>query len=79
MNVIFRRLASGLERCNRFIPSQSELSVVTSYRGISDCHSNKMVITKGAMKEMYGDMNFDQLRFHCQQTTGAHVPRGHGR
>ncbi|XP_068687019.1 tenascin-N-like isoform X1 [Montipora foliosa] len=48
----------------------SQLSVVTSYRGISDYHSNKMVITKSAMKEMYGDMKFDQLRFHCSKRQG---------
>ena len=48
----------------------SQLSVVTSYRGISDYHSNKMVITKSAMKEMYGDMKFDQLRFHCSKGQG---------
>ena len=44
-----------------------QLSVVTSYRGISDYHSNKMVITTSAMKELYGDFNFQQLRFHCRK------------
>ena len=40
-------------------------SVVASYRGISDYHSNKMVIATNAMKELYGDLNFQQIRFHC--------------
>ena len=44
-----------------------QLSVVTSYRGISDYHSNKMVITTSAMKELYGDLNFQQLRFRCRK------------
>ena len=44
-----------------------QLSVVTSYRGISDYHSNKMVITTSAMKELYGDLNFQQIRFYCRK------------
>ena len=45
----------------------NQLSVVTSYRGISDYHSNKMVITTSAMKELYEDLNFQQIRFHCRK------------
>ncbi|XP_067039668.1 uncharacterized protein [Acropora muricata] len=45
----------------------NQLSVVTSYRGISDYHNNKMVITTSAMKELYGDLNFQQIRFHCRK------------
>ena len=45
----------------------NQLSVVTSYRGISDYHSNKMVISTSAMKELYGDLNFQQIRFHCRK------------
>ncbi|XP_044168659.1 uncharacterized protein LOC122947276 [Acropora millepora] len=45
----------------------NQLSVVTSYRGISDYHSNKMVTTTSAMKELYGDLNFQQIRFHCRK------------
>ena len=45
----------------------NQLSVVTSYPGISDYHSNKMVITTSAMKELYGDLNFQQIRFHCSK------------
>ena len=48
-------------------PHSNQLSVVTSYRGISDYHSNKMVITTSAMKELYGDLNFQQIRFHCRK------------
>ena len=44
-----------------------QLSVVTSYRGISDYHSNKMVITTSAMKELYGDLHFQQIPFHCMK------------
>ena len=43
------------------------LSVVTSYRGISDYHSNNMIITTSAMKELYGALNFQQIRFHCRK------------
>ena len=45
----------------------NQLSVVTSYRGICDYHSNKMVITTSAMKELYGDLNFQKIRFHCRK------------
>ena len=45
----------------------NQLSVVTSYRGISNYHSNKMVITTSALKELYGDLNFQQIRFHCRK------------
>ncbi|XP_015755761.1 PREDICTED: uncharacterized protein LOC107335278 isoform X3 [Acropora digitifera] len=45
----------------------NQLSVMTSYRGISDYHNNKMVITTSAMKELYGDLNFQQIRFHCRK------------
>ncbi|XP_074634332.1 fibrinogen C domain-containing protein 1-like [Acropora palmata] len=45
----------------------NQLSVVTSYRGISDYHSNKMVITTSAMKELYRDLHFQQIRFHCRK------------
>ena len=48
-------------------PHSNQLSVVTSYRGISDYHSNKMVITTSAMKELYGYLNFQQIRFHCRK------------
>ncbi|XP_067039585.1 fibrinogen C domain-containing protein 1-B-like [Acropora muricata] len=48
-------------------PHYDQLSVVTSYRGISDYHSNKMVITTSAMKELYGDLHFKQIRFHCRK------------
>ena len=49
----------------------NQLSVVTSYPGISDYHSNKMVITTSAMKELYGDLNFQQIRFHCSKQVDA--------
>ena len=55
MNVI-----TGLSHYNR-------LSVVTSYREISDYQSNKMIITTSAMKELHGDLNFQQIRFHCRK------------
>ena len=45
----------------------NQLSVVTSYRGISDYHSNKMVITTSAMKELHRYLNFQQIRFHCRK------------
>ena len=45
----------------------NQLSVVTSYRGMSNYNSNKMVITTSAMKELYVDLNFQQIRFHCRK------------
>ena len=48
----------------------NQLSAVTSYPGISDYHSNKMIITTSAMKELYEDLNFQQIRFHCSKQVG---------
>lgn len=45
----------------------NQLSHVTSYRGISDYHSNKMLITRRAIKELHAQLNFTQLRFHCSK------------
>lgn len=45
----------------------SKLDVVTSYRGISGYHSNKMVITETAMKELRAHLPFTQLRFDCSK------------
>ena len=48
----------------------NQLSVKTSYRGITDYHSNKMVISTNATKELYEDLNFQQIRFHCSKQLG---------
>ena len=48
-------------------PHYNQLSFENSYRGISDYHSNKILITRGAMKELYEDLNFQQIRFHCRK------------
>ncbi|XP_044168616.1 uncharacterized protein LOC122952902 [Acropora millepora] len=48
-------------------PHYNQLSFENSYRGISDYHSNKILITRGAMKELYGDLNFQQIQFHCRK------------
>ena len=34
---------------------------------MSDYHSNKIIITTSAMKELHGDLNFQQIRFHCRK------------
>ena len=46
------------------------LSVKTSYRGITDYHSNKIVISTSATKELYEDLNFQQIRYHCSKQLG---------
>ena len=46
------------------------LSTVTSYRGISGFHSNKMVSTKSAMNELRTHLPFTQLRFYCSKRQG---------
>ena len=48
----------------------NQLSVKTSNRGITDYHSNKMVISTNATKELYEDLNFQQIRFHCSKQLG---------
>ena len=49
-------------------PSQS--FVVKSYRTINGFHSNNMVITKNAMKELRTHLPYAQLRFHCSKQKG---------
>ena len=44
-----------------------QLSEKTSYRGISDYNSNKMVAKNSAMKELRAHLPFTQLRFHCRK------------
>ena len=44
-----------------------QLSIFTSYRGVSSYHSNKMVVTKGAMNELRANLPFTQLRFYCSK------------
>ena len=47
-----------------------QLSVETSYRGISSYHNNKTVLTKRAMKELWTHLSFTQMRFHCSKQHG---------
>ncbi|XP_078379592.1 uncharacterized protein LOC144662614 [Oculina patagonica] len=50
--------------------SPFQLSVETSYRGISSYHNNKTFLTKTAMKELRTHLPFTQLRFHCSKQQG---------
>ena len=47
--------------------SPFQLSVETSYRGISNCHNNKTFLTKSAMEELRTRLPFTQLRFLCSK------------
>ena len=51
----------------------NQLSVVTSYRGITDYHSNKVVKITSVMKNLYGDLNFKQFRIHRKKPSSAIV------
>ena len=51
-------------------PSSPQLSVETSYRGISNYHSNKTFLKKSAMNELRTHLPFTQLRFHCSKQQG---------
>ena len=48
-------------------PSFPQLSVETSYRGISNYHNNKTFLKKSAMNELRTHLPFTQLRFHCSK------------
>ena len=50
--------------------STPQLSIETSYRGISNYHNNQTFLTKSAMNEMRTHLSFAQLRFHCQKQQG---------
>ena len=51
-------------------PSSPQLSVETSYRGISNYPNNKMFLKKSAMNELRTHLPFTQLRFHCSKQQG---------
>ena len=51
-------------------PSSQQLSVESSYRGISKYHNNKTFLTKSAMNELRTHLSFTQLRFHCSKQKG---------
>ena len=50
--------------------STPQLSIETSYRGISNYHNNQTFLTKSAMNEIRTHLSFTQLRFHCQKQQG---------
>ena len=51
-------------------PSSPQLSVETSYRGITNYHNNKTFLKKSSMKELRTHLPFTQLRFHCSKQQG---------
>ena len=51
-------------------PSSPQLSVETSYRGISNYYNNKTFLTKSAMNELRTHLSFTKLRFHCSKQQG---------
>ena len=51
-------------------PSSPQLSVETSYGGISNYPNNKTFLTKSAMNELRTHFPFTQLRFHCSKQQG---------
>ncbi|KAL9957259.1 hypothetical protein ACROYT_G038873 [Oculina patagonica] len=50
--------------------SLPQMSIETSYRGISNYHNNKTFLTKSAMNELRTHLPFTQLRFHCSKQQG---------
>ena len=48
----------------------SQLSVETSYHGLSNYHNNIMVLRIDAMKQLRTHLSFAQLRFHCSKQQG---------
>ena len=53
--------------------SRPIFSVEASYKGIASYHSNKMFLSKSAMKELRTHLSFTQLRFHCSKQRTFHV------
>ena len=47
-----------------------QLSVETSYRGISNYRNNQTFLEKIAIKELRTHLSFTQLRFHCSKQQG---------
>ena len=51
-------------------PILFQLSVETSYRGISNYFNNKTFLAKSAMEELKTHLPFTQLRFYCSKQQG---------
>ena len=50
--------------------SPFQLSLETSYRGISSYDNNKTFLTVNAMLELRAHLSFTQIRFHCRKQQG---------
>ena len=50
--------------------STPQLSVETSYRGISNYHNNQTFLTESAMNELRTHLSLTRLRFHCSKQQG---------
>ena len=50
--------------------SPFQLSLETSYRGISSYDNNKTFLTENAMLELRTHLSFTQIRFHCSKQQG---------
>ena len=50
--------------------SPFQLSLETSYRGISSYDNNKTFLTGNAMLELRTNLSFTQIRFHCSKQQG---------
>ena len=47
-----------------------QLSVETTYQGISSYRNNRTVLSQTAMNELRSHLSFTQLRFHCSKKQG---------
>ena len=50
--------------------STPQLSIETSYRGISNHRNNQTFLTKSAINELRTHLSFNQLRLHCSKQQG---------
>lgn len=53
--------------------SSPQLSLETTYRGISNYNNNKTFLTTSAMHELRTHLAFTQLRFYCSKRQGPHT------
>ncbi|XP_044185058.1 uncharacterized protein LOC122946948 isoform X2 [Acropora millepora] len=63
-------LIANLIYQNASVYSSDDSFIEDSYRGISNYHNNRMGVSKSALNQLRGYMNFTQLRFHCSKQGG---------
>ena len=70
MTISLYFFSGGWLLVSNIVFDNSSSQKLSSYLGISNYRTNKMVLKASAMKELRTHLSFTQLRFHCSKTQG---------